>query len=179
MTAPEVSRYSAAAQTFHWLSALLVLLAWGLGVVGEELPKGGPREIGDFAHQMAGEAIVALLFLRLIWRWLRPPPRAPHEAFRALALIMHAALYALLLAAPLAGLVTLFAGGESLSLLGLYDFASPWARNREMKHYAEGVHETLAHALVLLAALHSAAALFHHFVLRDATLRRMLPRRFG
>jgi cytochrome b561 len=39
------------------------------------------------------------------------------------------------------------------------------------------IHEVTAHALIVLAALHAAAALVHHWVLRDRTLVRMLPRR--
>jgi cytochrome b561 len=85
------------------------------------------------------------------------------------------ALYALLFAVPVVGLVTLFHGGDALPILGLYDIPSPWPKSRELKHYSKEIHELLAHTLILLAGLHAAAALAHRYVLKDGTLQRMLP----
>lgn len=172
-------RYAPAAQAFHWLSAILVILAWTLGVSLEALTKGDPRELGEFIHVLAGQAIVALLCLRLLWRFLWAPPDAPTALGPfgdILGKVAHLALYALLLAVPASGIVTLFLGGEALPLAGLVDIASPWARNRELRHYAKEVHEALAHGLMLLASVHAAAALTHHFIVKDGVLRRMLPR---
>jgi cytochrome b561 len=78
MAQPSVDcpRYSASAQAFHWLSALAVLVAWTLGLLGDELRKGPPREIAEFAHAIAGELVVLMLVLRLVWRFVEPPPPA-------------------------------------------------------------------------------------------------------
>lgn len=176
-------RYHPMSQIAHWLSAFLVIAAWTLGLLGDELPKGPPREMGEFAHILLGEGVVLLLVLRLVWRVVAPAP--PPEPTRLGALadlgakLAHLALYALLFAVPAVGLATLFAGGESLSVFGLFDIASPWPKNREIKHSYEGIHEFMAHGLMALAALHAAAALAHHYWLRDATLKRMLPASFG
>lgn len=172
-------RYCPAAQFFHWASVLFVAAAWLSGLLGDELPKGSIRHMGEFAHVMLGEAVVLLLVLRLVWRVVDPAPPAEATGLGPLmdlaARLAHFALYALLLAVPVVGLVTLFQGGEALSLFGLYDIPSPWPKNRELKHYAKELHEFLAHGLIALASLHAAAALFHHYVLGDRTLKRMLP----
>jgi cytochrome b561 len=68
-----------------------------------------------------------------------------------------------------------FARGDSLSLFGLFDIASPWARDKTFAHSVKEIHEVLAHALLAVASFHAAAALVHHWVFRDRTLVRMLP----
>ena len=173
------SRYGAITQSLHWLSALLVVLAWTLGVLGDELPKGGLRELGNLVHMSAGEAIVALLLLRVVWRLIDPPPRpiaaegAPY--FDLVAKFMHFALYALLILVPVSGVLTAFTGGEALQVFGLFEIPSPWLRDKQFEETASEIHELLAHTLIALAALHAIAALAHHFYKKDATLSRMLP----
>jgi cytochrome b561 len=76
---------------------------------------------------------------------------------------------------PFVGIVALLKRGRALPLFGLWQFASPWAADRVAAHSAMEVHELLANALLIFAALHAAAALIHHYVLRDRTLVRMLP----
>lgn len=174
-------RYHPLSQAAHWLSALLVVAAWATGLLGDALPKGPPREMGEFTHILLGEGVVVLLVLRVVWRVVAPaPPSEPRGALSDLAVKLgHLALYALLAAVPAVGLVTLFAGGESLSIFGLYEIASPQPKNRELKHFYEEIHEALAHLLMALAALHALAALVHHLWLRDSTLKRMLPARLA
>jgi cytochrome b561 len=89
--------------------------------------------------------------------------------------LAHYALYALLVAAPVVGIVLQFARGDALPVFGLFEVASPWAADRAFAGAVKEVHEVLANALVILAALHAAAALLHHFALHDRTLLRMLP----
>jgi cytochrome b561 len=175
--------YGAIAQTLHWLTVFLVILAWALGVFGDVLPKGGARQIGLFVHISAGIAILALLVARLTWRWVDPTPRTEATEFGAwmgrwldpVAGIAHYSLYALLVAVPVAGIVLQFARGDALPLFGLAEISSPWLKDSAFAHSVKEVHEILAHALVTLATFHAAAALIHHWVFRDRTLVRMLP----
>ena len=172
-------RYSFSAQLLHWSSVLLVAIAWLLGNFADDLPRGSVREFGKLMHVTAGQLIVALLLARLVWRAIDPPP--PVEA-TPLGLwadrsgrIVHLILYALLAMVPIAGLVTLFAGGHSMPLFGLGEISSPWLKDRAFEHSAKEVHEALANALVILAMLHASAGLVHHFYFKDRTLQRMLP----
>lgn len=176
-------RYSAPTQIFHWLTAVFVGAAWALGVLSGELPKGPARHMGEFAHVIFGELVVLLLIPRIVWRFVTPaPPPEPTRLGMAAALIATAeqfAIYGLLLAVPAVGLVALFHGGEPLPLFGLYDIPSPWPKSRELKHYSKEIHELLAHALAALAGLHAAVALARHYLLKDRTLKRMLPTIFS
>jgi cytochrome b561 len=172
-------RYGAVAQTLHWLVVALIVAAWILGTFGDELPKGAARSAGLFVHMSAGLAILGLVAGRFLWRMSDPPP--PHERTPLGAWADHAttlthyALYALLVAVPIAGIVVQFARGDALPFFGSFEIGSPWSADRAFARSAKEIHELLANGLMILALLHAAAALVHHWVFRDRTLLRMLP----
>ena len=174
------THYGAVAQSLHWVTVLLVMTGWLLGTFGDELPEGPTRAAGLFVHIYAGLTVVAIVALRLLWRIGNPPPtpeRTPlgDWADRA-ARFGHYALYALLIAVPITGIFVQFARGDALPIFGVFDIASPWSGDRAFARSVKEFHELLANALVILAALHTAAALVHHWLFRDRTLLRMLPR---
>jgi cytochrome b561 len=178
------TRYGAIAQSLHWTAVALVLLAWTLGLIGDELPEGASRSWGLFIHTNAGLLIIALTVLRLQWRLIDPSPPAEKTEFGEWlfadwmglgAKLAHFALYSLMVAVPLVGMGLQFARGDSFSIFGLFDIASPWVRDKAFAHSVKEVHEVLAHALVAVAGFHAAAALVHHWVFGDSTLVRMLP----
>ncbi|MGL4285178.1 MAG: cytochrome b [Phreatobacter sp.] len=172
-------RYGAIAQSLHWLTVILLMLAWTLGTFGDVFPRGPARATGQFVHMIAGLAILAVLAARLSWRMVDPPPPpAPTRlglwAERA-AQLTHCALYLLLIAVPIVGIVLQFARGRPVPLFGLAEIPSPWVADRAFSRNVRQVHELIAHALLILAGLHAAAALCHHWIFRDRTLARMLP----
>jgi len=171
--------YGAIAQSLHWLTVVLVAIAWTLGTFDDVLPKGAARAVGLFVHISAGVAILGALVARVLWRMADPPPQ-PAPTMLGIwganaGRLAHYALYALLVAVPIAGIVLQFARGNALPLFGLAEIPSPWIADRTYARSAKEVHEVLANALAILAAFHAAAALVHHWVFRDRTLVRMLP----
>lgn len=135
--------------------------------------------MGMYVHILAGLTILVVLMIRLLWRAFDPPPPIEPSALgkwldRA-AHYAHYALYALLIAAVISGIVLQFARGNALPLFGLYEIPSPWLGDRAFSRNFKGVHEFFANGLFLLAGLHAAAALLHHWILGDRTLLRMLP----
>jgi cytochrome b561 len=173
------TRYGAVAIALHWVTAVLVGLAWLLGTFHDDLPRGAARSAGLFIHTSAGLAILGLVALRVPWRLFDRP--LPLEATRLgawlglAARLTHLALYALLIATPIVGIVLQFALGRPLPIFGIVEIASPWVRDRGFAIQVKDIHETLANVLMIAAGLHAAAALAHHWVLRDRTLARMLP----
>jgi cytochrome b561 len=172
-------RYGAMSQALHWITVLLVIVAWALGEFDDIFPKGPARAAGLYAHITAGSGVIVILGLRLLWRAGNPSPPAEPTVLGAwldhVAQLAQLALYALLIAAPVTGIVLQFARGDALPLFGLWEIASPWAADRAFARTVKGLHELLANALVILAGIHAAAALIHHWVLGDRTLARMLP----
>jgi len=170
--------YGAAAKALHWLAALCVIMAWLIGTFIDDFPKSlGGAAI--FTHMSLGLTVLALLFVRLGWRLGNPPPPFAASVFspwsERAATLVHWLLYALMLALPVSGIVLQFARGQAVPLFGLFEIASPWARDRALSRSVLEVHGLLADSLLILAGLHALAALAHHYVLKDDTLLRMLP----
>jgi cytochrome b561 len=172
--------YGAVPKCLHWLTVALVIIAWLLGTFGDALPRGAARSTGMFIHNSAGLGVLILLVFRLVWRLLDRPPLPETTPFGSwlefLGKLTHVALYVLLAATPIVGIILQFARGDALPLFGLGEIASPWVRDRAFARSLKEVHETLSNILMILAAFHALAAMAHHWVLRDRTLERMLPR---
>jgi cytochrome b561 len=167
--------YGAIPQVLHWLTVFLVALAWALGTFDDVLPKGWPRDSGLFVHISAGIAILALLVARVAWRLVDPVPPPEATEFGNWMGVARSCRPDRALAVPVVGIVLQFARGDGLPLFGLAEIPSPWLKDRAFAHSVKEVHEVLAHALVILATMHAAAALIHHWIFRDRTLVRMLP----
>ncbi|MBS7790066.1 cytochrome b/b6 domain-containing protein [Roseococcus sp. SDR] len=158
----------------HWLIALLILGAYATSELAQG--RGGP---GTNLHGSLGLAVFGLSLIRILWRGFAPHPTpVPMGAWMARAArLAHVALYATMLLAPLLGLAALWARGTEMSFLGLVALPSPMTPDRAFSRTLKGLHELASNALVLLALLHAAAAIFHQYVLRDGLLERMIPRR--
>jgi len=179
------TRYGALAMLLHWGMALLIVLLACLGLYMVSLPDAGyDREKITLivVHKALGMLALVLVALRLAWRLLGVLPRAIASAptwQQVAAHVMHLLLYALMLAVPLTGCIMSSAGGYPLSFFGWFEVPDLVAENQRLFPFFIELHAWLAWTLVGLVVLHVAAALRHHFVLRDASLRRMLPGRSG
>jgi cytochrome b561 len=177
--ANSTARYGAIPQTVHWLTAIFVLCGWMIGQFGDVLPKGSPREFGLLIHMTLGQCVMALLLVRVAWRFVNPPPPSeptPLGRFLEIAAkCSHFTLYALLLAVPMLGIMVQLKRGNALPVFGVWQFQSPWPVDRSLARSILWLHGNLADALLILAGIHASAALVHHWIWRDHTLRRMLP----
>lgn len=179
------TRYGVIALSLHWAAVVLVVLAWTLGILGEdELPRSSGPDVGLYIHMQAGLSIIVITVLRLFWRLVDPSPPPENTPFGKWlfadwvglgAKLAHVGLYALLVMVPVTGIILQLAQGHSLPVFGIIEIASPWQIDKAFAESVNEVHKLLAHGLIALAALHAAAALVHHWVFGDRTLVRMLP----
>lgn len=172
-------RYGTAAISLHWLMALLLVGAYLTMEFEESLP--GSEEAVEAWHYMFGLVVLVLVVLRLAIRMAGQPPQIrpqPVAWQRLAAKLTHAALYLFMIAMPVLGWLTLSGEGETAWLpgLGLRVPMLPGVA-ASLGETAEELHETIAVVGYWLIGLHTAAALFHHYLLHDDTLRRMLPDR--
>src|SRR4051794_3422517 len=107
-SAGSVNRYGIVPQFLHWVTVLLVIVAWSLGTFGDDLPKGATRATSLFIHFSAGLLILVALVMRLAGGVADPPPPAETNEFGRwlgaladpAARFAHFVLYVLLIAVP-------------------------------------------------------------------------------
>ena len=174
-------RWGPVSQALHWTVVVLILAIALLGLAMDEVPRTPSWFWVWTAHKSLGLTVLALAVVRLGWRLVAgapaPVPGTPRWQ-HGVASVTHWALYALIFAMPLSGWIMDSANG----LRPLHFFGGPVvpklvAPDEAIADAAHDAHETLFLVLVVLVAAHAGAALWHHFVQRDATLLRMLPRR--
>lgn len=170
--------WGAVSQTFHWVIVALVATQVALALTAHDLPPGIEKLALLARHKSVGITILLLAIARLAWRAANPVPDLPSALRpyeRALARFTHFALYALLFAMPLTGWMMSSARGFPVSWFGLVQLPDLVPADRGLYDVFHETHEVLARVLGAIVLLHIAGALKHHFVLRDAVLRRMLP----
>ena len=174
------NRYGSLSIALHWLMLILIAAVYACIELKGNFPKGSePRELLKQWHFMLGLSVFALVWLRLIARLIAPTPRIVPAIplWQALpAKLMHLALYALMIGAPLAGWLILSAADKPIPFFGL-QLPALIDPNPELAGQIKELHELAGVAGYWLIGLHAAAGLFHHFIRRDNTLTRMLPGR--
>lgn len=172
-------RYNSVSIALHWLMLLLFIAVYASIEFSGAFPKGSDsRSTLKALHFSFGLLVFFMVWLRLAMRLLSPPPSLePSLPYwqRQAARLAHAALYALMIALPLAGWLALSAAGKPINFFGL-EFSALIDENISIARPIRKLHKTVGNAAYLLIGLHAALALFHHYVRRDNTLRRMLPK---
>ncbi|KVE36355.1 cytochrome b [Burkholderia sp. TSV86] len=168
------ARYNRPAVFFHWAIFVLVALAYlAIEIRG---PKGSDsRVFWSNVHLFAGTLVLTLAVLRIVWRFVSRAPQAlPQSAWLSvLAKITHVALYVFIVAQPLLGIMLLNFGGKPVTLAWVDWSFTLFGPNPDLRPLVKEVHETVGNVFYYVIGLHALAALWHHFVKRDATLRRM------
>ncbi|MEX0449135.1 cytochrome b [Spiribacter sp. 221] len=170
--------WGAGAQLLHWLIAAGIATAMLLGWIMVNLPN-SPGKFQLYAlHKSLGITILALVLLRIVWRWINVIPAMPGTLSpreQQLAGAGHMALYALMLLMPLSGYVLNSAANFPLNVFGLVQIPNLTPESETLAEVASIMHLTLFWVFAAVLVAHIGAALRHHFVLHDDVLRRMLP----
>jgi cytochrome b561 len=178
MSKPKNHRYTATAQTLHWLIALLILVQFVLARMAAPLPLGARKLALLAEHKSFGMTVLMLMVIRFAWRLKNLPPSLPthmHRVERILARLTHVSLYVLLLAMPLSGWLMSSAKNYSVSWFGAFSWPNLIQPDEAAFNFFKTLHHLLSDALFAIAALHILAALKHHFWNKDNVLVRMLP----
>jgi cytochrome b561 len=163
----------------HWAVAACILFSVVLGLILGNVEESDATSVILGIHKSIGITIFLLACVRLVWRVRHPAPPLPASvsaAQRMAAKITHALLYVTLFAMPLTGYVAVAARGRETTFLGLIDVPRLTPLDRVLSRTAETIHGYWQYALYALLAAHIGAAIYHHFVLKDGVLARMLPR---
>ena len=169
-------RYDRGTIVLHWLTAVAVVVLWLIAQFIDDFQDVG-RIYARSSHILLGLALIAVVAVRLFWRGTggRKLPPAAAGLMQVAATAVHYGLYALLIAMLATGVANVLVRGDNI--LNLVQVPSIAPDDKALRHTIEDIHGLLANGILILAGLHAAAALVHHFVWKDQVLRRMLASR--
>ena len=170
-------KYHPLTQIIHWLTALFVIIAFVLGPEDVDELDNPSLDLGLQTHETLGLVVFGLTVFRIIWTLFSHRPIAvPMPAsLRVISKVLQGSLYLLLIAVPLTAILGTWLEGDALSLLNHVTFPTPFSTSENIGEFLLELHPVLADTLLILAGVHAAAALFHHFILKDLVLATMLP----
>jgi cytochrome b561 len=173
MTDNAPTRYDSTTIILHWATAVSVLALWIIGQTADLFPHNVAGGLVWPIHVVWGFVLVVLVGWRVVWRIAGGVglPAADQGLLHIAAKATHSLLYLLIAAVLLLGVVNAFVRGYNL--FGL--FSLPQIGDKDWRRPITHWHELAANALLVLALLHAAAALAHHYLFKDGVLRRMLP----
>lgn len=161
----------------HWVSALLILFLFGLGVYMVDLTYYDDwYHKGPELHVSLGLVLLLIMLLRIVWRIINPTPvdLPAKPAQQMTAKLVKFVLYLFIFIVITTGYLITTAEGQPASMFNVIKFPVITQLSSANVDIAGEVHEYLAWGIIALVILHALGALFHHFVMRDQTLVRML-----
>lgn len=160
----------------HWLTVVLVVAVVAIGFGHDLIEARALRRTVMDVHRLLGLSILAVVLARGVLRLTTAAPRHPFTRLEKVASgAAHTALYILLAALPVVGLLQTAAAKAHPTLFGVISLPALIGKDRELAQTLAGWHGDLAWALIALVGVHAAAALWHHYGRRDDVLRSMSP----
>ena len=161
----------------HWLTVLLIIAAYVLATILEDMTL-SPQKLKLYSwHKWIGITVLFLLPLRLLFRFLDPlDHRASLTALEVKAsAAVHGVIYLLLIAVPMFGWLHSSAAGFPVVWLGVLPLPDLVGKDKALAEVFKELHEGSVNLLIALVVMHAAAALYHHHIRRDGVLARMVP----
>ena len=175
-------RYRPITIALHWLMLLLIVASYTFILIRTEFPKGSePRALVKMLHFSIGVTIFGLVWVRIAARVSGGPAPAitpaPNPLQHKAGRLAHLALYGLMIGMPIGGMLILSFEGEAIPFFGLFEIGPLLSANKDYAESVEELHELGGTIGYFLIGLHAVAGLYHHYIRRDDTLKRMLPGR--
>src|SRR4051812_43583288 len=170
------STYDGVAIALHWATAFLVIANFTLAQTWDWFAK-PTRELMEDTHMSFGVLLTAVIVARLLWRFIPRHQVSSLEAgwMRLASRAMHYVLYLLLIAEASLGFAFRWGAGRPMAFFGTGIPPLIGEMARPLRHQLRDVHEWIGWTIIAVALLHALAALYHHYVLKDRVLVRMLP----
>jgi cytochrome b561 len=168
--------YDRVAIALHWATAVLVVLQFALGQTWGWFAR-PTRHLMIVTHMSFGIILTAVVLTRVLWRFiLRHHARSIETGWvRVASTIVHYLLYALLATEAVLGFLSRWEGNEALSFFGLKIPPPFTGAGKSVADQIQDIHNWVGWTIIVLAAGHAAAALYHHYALHDRVLGRMFP----
>lgn len=178
MVAQSPARYNRGMILLHWATALLVLVLFVTAEIWDFGERGGAfRTNLKLVHYAAGILLTVVFICRIVWRTIssKSIPEAEQGLMGLAAKGAHYALYFGLIAQIALGFTWRWSQGRAVDFFNLFSIPPLLNISQDYRHLLGELHENLAWAIIIVSSLHAVAALFHHLVIKDDVLQRMIP----
>lgn len=168
----KVQKWPASSRIFHWVSAVLLLVTWILMLVYQYTDD--KLYIG--LHKAFGISVLCWMIARVLNRvFTKAPPAVPMPKWQTIiSQLNHFALYALLIAMPIAGLLMSVYGGRAVDVFGLFQIPVFVTPDRSAARFYNDIHTDIIWPMIIaFTLLHIGAALYHQFILKDKLINRI------
>jgi len=172
--------YGIISQLLHWIIGGMVIALTAVGFYMADLPNSPDKFYLYGLHKAFGITVLALMVVRILWRSINIQPKLPRTFNKVQSFLAHAAhisLYALVIVMTLSGWLMSSAAGYPVNYFGFFEVPSLIEKNAEIVGIFVATHFYAAWALSIMVGLHVLAALYHHFILKDRILIRMIKQR--
>jgi cytochrome b561 len=167
-------QYTLQAKLVHWVSAIAIFLLFVSGVWMVDLDYYSEwYHRAPELHMSFGSLLFALTLWRLVLRKKAPTPLGSPNMVK-FAKGVHHLMLTLVLLIPIAGYFIVTGDGNTVSVFRWFDIPSMGELFENQEDIAGEIHEVLAFTLMGFAGLHALAAIKHHVVDKDDTLKRMI-----
>lgn len=161
----------------HWLMAAGLLGIYFLGLYMVTLDYYDTwYHKGPVLHKEIGIILTLAIIFRLFWTYshTRPVPIETQQWRRLLAKLAHLSLYLITLLLMISGYLISTSKGQAIDVFSIIEVPATFIVSIEQSEFLGHAHDILASLFILMVALHTTAALLHHFIFKDNTLKRML-----
>ena len=167
--------YGFISKNFHWVLAILLLSNFFLGFIMVDLERGPLKSSIYGFHKSTGILLLSLIILRLFWRSINitPIPVANNKLLNRAAKSVHYFFYFVVLIVTLSGWIYSTARVGPVEVYGLFYMPAIVPINDQIGTIAKEIHIYAVYIFIAFAILHILASIYHHFFLKDRTLKRM------
>jgi len=169
------SSYGFVSKNFHWIMAAIILFNFTLGYFMGDLDKGPLRFFIFNLHKSLGILVIVLIIFRLFWRLINlvPAPLSQNYLLNKLSKVVHYFFYFILLVVTFSGWTYSSARGGPVNVFGLFSVPALVEKNDEIAKIARNIHTLSVYIFIAFVVVHILASLYHHYFLKDKTLKRM------
>ncbi|UPW17213.1 cytochrome b [Agarivorans sp. TSD2052] len=168
------TQFGLVSKLIHWLMAGLFIALIAIALYMDYLPR-SPEKFEFFAlHKALGVLALVSVFARIVWHRVSQVPAPIAEGFKLkLAHLGHIALYLLMLVMPISGALMSVSGGHDINFFDWFVISGFSEKSEGLNEITGLIHHYGSKALYVVLVGHIAAALYHHFIVKDDTLKRI------
>lgn len=170
------STYGSIARFLHWIVGLVIIIMLSVGFYMSSLEPSEEKWQMYGLHKATGVIVLALVTLRFSWRLINIIPGLPKTMHKLEAVGYRFGIklmYILMFLMPSSGILMSLFSGKAIPVYGMFTIPA-FEVNKELASIFHSTHVYSGIALTCIISFHATMGLYHHFIVKDRLLMRMI-----